>query len=1036
MADFWEEYRKSGVQAAQTDPFWDAYRSGQQPAVEVQQSAPQIAGATPTDPNSVSSTLGRATDQLQANFGGGIEALGEFIGSDYLATMGETIRQENLEEAKQYGSPEKATWSEIEGVGDVPEYAKQLGLSAIPALGVVGAGAIAGARAGAGFGTVGATVGGAIGGLMSSLGMNVGEIQNRIKQENPDLEAPGTAIGTGAAMSVLDAVGAGVLLRPFIKRFGADYVYEGLVKQGLTKAAAAGAIKSAVAEGVTEVGQEAIGEAGTAQAIGRAFDTEAFLDRSVDAFFGGGLVGGGVGAVTGASGALYDNQRVSDQNIGDTTVGGVDSTDRVGPMKKAWYGIANRPTAVLEPLGNVSETAKDFLDTFRRDTSLTTQASKANIGEKQELMVGGWRSQIEDDLRTLSQQDVHDIATGSTVNPKAVAIRNTLDQVPEAARKAGLDVGKIDNYLPTNIDPQFVINNREQFVQDIAPFMTNTTKAGTKPASLAQVNKVVDEWLAVATNPDRDVVPVNIDKTFLDPVTLEAAKTRQYKGRPDTVRSKVAQGNVPPEFGQLEKARTFASVPQEVLLKYTQEGDNPTAVRQAIVDYLEGAAHRIAFAEEFGGRGEKANYKIARIVKEARDNGRDVSLEEVKRMYDLLDAYNNMHAQIGNRDLRAAQSVVGATVTATVLPLVLLSSMTEIVLPAIRGEIGVALGQIAPTIRTIAGEAVRRSFSNTPKSDISLLISQANLSLAAAENVMAARMGQNMYGQSASKFLRGFFRAVGLTHWTHFMRVYSAHVGKAIMDRNISELASGIPIDSPRGRYLRTQLAEMGLEVRSTNQAKQLNSPSTESERLALNEARLLGVRRFVEETILEPGFEDKPLWMSRGDMQLIAHLKGYPTMFTNTVLPQVIRRFDPRRVGGAYAASGFIGMVNVLAFMLLVGYMQDYMKQVIKNGDLNFDETRSEAQVALDVAQLTMMPMHLSYLTQAISAPRYGTSGFASIAGPTVGKIESAIKTISGFIEEPDEGDVWKFLYKEGTPFGFYRPGREIASELDLFGD
>lgn len=1036
MADFWEEYRKSGAKAVATDPFWEAYRSGQDPAAMASQAdAPiKIQGAQPTDPNSVGSTIGRAVDQLQSNYGGTVEAIGEFTGSDYLRTMGETIRKENLEEAAQYGNAENSTWSEIQGPEDVPEYLKQLGLSAIPSLGTVAAGTLAGGRAGAPGGAVGATIGSAVGGLLAGLGLNIGDVQNRIKAENPGLDASGTAIGAGAAMSVLDAVGAGVILRPLIKRLGGNVVYDELVKQGVAKGVAAGAIKGAIAEGVTEAGQEAVGEGATSGAIGRAFDTEAFIGNSIDAFLGGSLAGGTVGGLQGGVGAIENNRMISDGQQ-EGPVGYNPDSSPVGDLKKAWYGIASRPTEMLEPLVNISTTAEDFLDTFRRDTTKTTEASKPNIGEQQNLIAGKWRTEIEPQLSSLTNEDVVAIANGDTTNAKTAPIQKVLSEIRDTATQAGMNVGNIQNYLPTTLDPEYVKANKEAFIQEVAPHMIVKTKSGSKPASIAQVNNIVDMWLGEADKIGSDTVPYYMEKSLLDPKTLEVAKTKKPKA-PGTMRSKVGQYSKYPEFGQLEKARTFGAVPQGILQKYTVERGNPKAVRQAIYDYIEGAAHRIPFVQEFGVNGEKANYKIARIIHESAQKGRSVTMPEVKRMYDLLDAYNNMYSPIESKNVKAAQSVLASAVTVTTLPLVVLSSLTESVLPAVRGEIGVAIRQIAPTIRTVAVESVRKAFKNVPRSDISYQISQANLSLAATENVVSARLGQNLYGTGASKFLRTFFKGVGLTHWTHFMRLYSAHVAKAIVTRNIGELASGLPVDSARGRYVRTQLAELGIEINSTDMAKRLNAPGTATERQDANDVMVMGIRRFVEETILEPDFADKPMWMSNGHLQLLAQLRGYPTMFTNTVLPQVIRRFDPRRVGGYEASKGFIGMVNVFSFMLLVGYMQDTMKQIIKNGEVNYKEERTEAQVLLDVLQLTFMPIHASYLLQTVSAPRYGTSGVTAIAGPTAGKVEDTVKTIYKFLDSPEEGEVWKYLYKDWTPFGFYRPGREQAKELDIFDD
>ena len=977
--------------------------------------------AAPIDPNSASSAIGRGVDNLQATLGGGLEAIGEATGSEFLTEAGSQYREEQLAEASQYGTPAISSYKQVDfsAPEQVGEYLKQMGLSAVPSLGVMGAGAATGATAGSFAGPKGKAIGGMLGAVVSALPINIGDVQNAIKEIDPEAKSPWASILGGAAISSLDIVGLGSIAKPLIKTFGKDVAYNMLKEQGVAKEAATAAIKGAIGESSTEAASEGIKAIVAAEGTDTNVNTEKLIEDAINSAVGGGIAGGGLGGVSGTIAANENNQMVA--GGGAPTASFQDG--RKTPLNMAqrlWDAGGSEATALLEPLARNAPEIEGFIRKLRPDVTGETASGKT-IFEDAELMVGNWRGKIEEGLRG---EDVDsalaDYLDGGS-SKGAAAIRGVLGDVLNTAKKdAGLEVGTIKDYLPTRLDKDAIAKDPQAFLQDIAPFVKNPQAA-------------LDNWMTEQSVDRGNSVP-KVDKAVsLDANGNWVAKPQFQRSKdPETFRYKFAQGTVPPEFGNLEKNRSFASVPQKVLEKYTKEQSGSDKL-DAIKDYFEGAAHRIAFAKEFGPGGEKFNFKVVKGIKEAQAKGYNPSKQEVDRMYDLLDAYNGMYGRIETEGLKTLQSVAGAALTIKTLPLTLLSSLVEVALPSIRGDLKSAIVEIVPTIAQLSHDVIRQVFKKVPRTEFSNFAAAANITLQAATNVAASRLGTNMFNRGSAAVLEKFFLANGLTLWTHATSVYAAKTADHIFKRNLYDLSSGLPVSSAKGSLAANQLRSMGVPVYTNEDAMVLFNPQTQSQRETANAYRVLAIKRFKDQTVLQPNIADTPMWMSNGHWQMVAMLKRYPAAFGNLILPQIARKFRPSWAGSRTGAlKGATSAMFIISFMLTVGYMQDELKLIAKNGELDGDDKRTEGQRFVDVLNSTMSNLQISLLTDFVAAPRYGTSSVAAVLGPAAGLVDESFKTINSVMEDPKEGEIWKWLYKQ-TPAAFYRPGREAAGDVEL---
>lgn len=1004
-----------------------------------QEAAPFRLPQAPVDPDSAGSTVGRAVDNLQANLYGTVEAIGELAGSDFLTEYGAQGRDEQKTQAAKYGQPSVNSYTDVHDVGTAVDYIEKMGLEAAPSLGVtaagMGAGAAAGQKIGAALGVPGRAAGAIIGGFLGSFGINTGALQNEIKELDPDAKSPLTSVLFGAGAGVFDAVGLKYLTGPLVKALGPQVVFHNGVAAGIPKnlmaEAVGGALKGAAVEGATEGVTEGAQAFLASKVTDTPLDGGDVWERIVNASIGGGLLGGGI----------RSGGQILDAVVKNGTLPGTahqpsvstPNTEEGGLFSKLWNVGGAAATRPLEGLANTSPEARAFVEEFRPDMTGQKATGKTAF-EDSDIMSAKWNERINEFVAGKRDSEVAALIDEASspvkpnmLSPEAAKLRTLLDEIPVVAKtEGGLEgVGYIEGYMPFKVDPVKVQENPQLFLSEIAPFVQDPAVA-------------LQSWLEEVNTP-RTNAP-EIDKLVSPNLTtgeLEILMKERRAGDPDTMRGKFAQGDAIPKFSHLEFSRAFSSVPQSVLNKWTVE-QTPKQRVEALRDYMDGAAHRIAFSKRFGVNGEKANARIAKAVYEAQQKGRPVSKAEIDQMYGLLNAYNGMYGRLKSEAVKNASSVFSTFLTIKSLPLATLSSLVEFTTPAIRGDISHAVQSFIPALSEIAREASRTLLRGVPKSDFAKVASEAGLSFADSQRVAAERLGATVYNRTAAKATRAFFLANGLSILTHINRTFAAKTGDNIFHDNLQQLAAGLDLTSARGTMLVNQLRSMGVDIKSTADARALYSPSTDSEVAAAREARTMAIHRFTRQSVLEPTIADTPLWMARGDMHLLAMLKRYPSAFSNTILPQLVRRMSPSYTGSyTGAAAGAIGTAFIVGAMLGIGYIQDELKQIAKSGTADYEDNRTEAQRLMDVWNTTLAPMQMQYLTDMIFANRYGSSPIETIAGPAAGFLKetgtAANRTISSFADEPTSGYVWQYLYNQ-TPARVFKPGKEaIKEEFDL---
>lgn len=941
-------------------------------------------GTTQRDPDSFSSAVGRSVDQTQSAFGSFVQALGEATGSETMKSWGTDYYNKQMAEAEKYGVPSDPGFMGISNVEDFVNWGKNTLAQVGTSLAIAGTAGTAGFAATPGP-VATKSVGAVVAGAMAMLPLNVGEVQQTIKQLDPDAEEPMAAFAAGTGMTALDMAGAGKLLKPVMSRIGKEAVVDAVAKQGMKKSAAREFVEGALVEGATESLQEAVSQSAAYAATDTEIDNEKFVEDLINAGAAGVFGGTVIGGTTGSMGALRDSL-YKEGTAKEATPDEVSATPQT-TTQKIWSNIAGRSTDVLEPLTAFSPTATALLNKLRPSKEKGV-VSPDDFKTQTDLFAGKYSSRLTEIMRGMNSKEkakFFDEYSRGIRDERHTQLADMLRDFRHEARKAGLNVGKIENFLPFVADMGKIRKSRAQFIEDLKPYLGEETESA------------VDSYLREQEQIETEGTAPPVDRWF----TEEGDLRRFFTDKEGYLRDRVGGSKVPPRYGHLEQSRQFAKVPQSVLNNWSKNKPE-----ENLMDYIQSGAHRINYASQFGTRGEKLNSMVAQILWEGAQAGRPVTQTEIDQIYGIADAMNNQHGKIKDKNIRTGLNVLKTATTVTALPLTLFSSLVEPLNIAIRSDMITFLRAFAPTVRSVSAAMVEGVRRDAPISEMSKTLQAANISLNTASNAAQQRLTDSLMGKTSAKVSEVFFKMNGLTYWTHLMRHYSANAAKIMIEDNVRTMQSA-PKTSQAYVNAREMLAEVGIDGEQYS-----NAGVRDREAM-----RVRGIRRFVNDVVLEPNFADKPLWMSRQDMSILAQLKGYPTMFTNTVLPRLASKFDPR-VGRQGVLSAVDGLFIVTS-MLMISGLQDAIRMAI----MGRDDDRSDAEYLYNILERSIMPAQPQYLVSALMAGRFGRDPSTTIFGPMVGfgndvlRLGGAVASGEAEVEELED-----FLIKN-TPM---RPFRE----------
>ena len=519
------------------------------------------------------------------------------------------------------------------------------------------------------------------------------------------------------------------------------------------------------------------------------------------------------------------------------------------------------------------------------------------------VTVDGKQIKLEQAFK-LTNKSTDDIITAGQ------GIKKLMSDIRNDAKREGLEIGLIKNYLPRGFsygDVKAEIKNLEKGIEGKL-VKELKTKEGLK------TNEDVIDLLQDIINPSKTA-----GKSYTELATVGKGEARKGLFFPKTTPG-------------LTKERTLKNIDENNIVDYLDNN-----VENLLYDYIHQSS---SFIQRKAGLGEDLDEFIKRFVNPIKEElaakGKKLTEKEYKRLEDIYLVTTGQVQQVDNVIGRTLSDIAVVGNQLALLPLATITSLSEVAVPLVRGagkksfqkgktESGVDKGGVRILWET-AGDYRKMWWNDLVKKDITDArpeslkeLNRFNRAMnRAGEDRSLAMYGQG-FGRRATQAQNKFFKINLLHDWTRFVQLTSFNVGKAKMYENLHELTTNKSISSKRKIRLTNELKELGVDVTAGKRWVQSGGKASGK---FYDENFLPSAARYVDEVIMNPtaAANQKPLWHSMPSTRWAFGLMGFPTAFSNTVLKNAAREVakDVRGkefVGTPQVLSGVTAMTAIAMF-------------------------------------------------------------------------------------------------------------------------
>lgn len=588
--------------------------------------------------------------------------------------------------------------------------------------------------------------------------------------------------------------------------------------------------------------------------------------------------------------------------------------------------------------------------------------------------------------------------------PVAQDLRKFIDSVREYAIKAGLDVGKLENYFPRIYDVDIVARKQDALKTVLKKYGIPEDAADSIIYTIIQNDGFGD---------------------FLNTPNRQQGKG----GYPNEGRAFGVEGFAS-KSPNLEHSRKLTFIPDKELAPFLEND-----LIKALSRYVYGSAKRVEYARSFGPKEEILNALVNDMVVEARQAHVPMSPQDMAGLvYDLADAAMNKYNPIVNRSMEKLNRATIAFEIMSKLGLVAVTSLVENVATLSTTSPKVTIPAVAKALThsVIEASAMADRFitgsRHIPKLEMTKVAEEMGLIVQDALESASA----NIFSMGSGKMTKSFMRLVLHEQVTNLNRIFSQQVGLGIIRRNANYLRK--KSSGNKAADYKRQLIEMGI---TPEEAMNLDNPRN------ANRAKFAATR-WSNWVAQNPNAASLPYWMSDPHWAHVALFKKFSASFANTFLKKFALEMKHSK-----SFSGKSKLIVSSLLMTLAAYYVQYLRDFIGWGTgenpYNKDQTKPERLLA--AVDRSGISGHTTYLF-ALLQPRYGffdsmEKRILNLAGPGItdaARVSGALvpmdaknkNTARGRREAKEKRD--KAVAKEAarlTPLlNIYRPVRSWLEE------
>jgi len=523
--------------------------------------------------------------------------------------------------------------------------------------------------------------------------------------------------------------------------------------------------------------------------------------------------------------------------------------------------------------------------------------------------------------------------------PVSKDLRKLYNDVRQFAIDAGMDVGEITNYFTRRYVPKLLRKNEGEFIKVLTD---HNIDAGDATLIYQRI----------------------LDNDGIYDATRSIQRMDEF-GRIPTTKAK-----------NLERSRVLTEIPDEALAKFL---DND--VYSVMRSYIMSTVKRAEFVRDFGTAGGRLNRALKTSMEEMKIAGRPMKKNELRRVYDIVDAIQGMYRPFESRGIAKASKVMATYQIVRTLPLATLSSITEPLVILSRGHYSSSLKAVPKLLEHTAKSWVRILNKRYPKPEVTRAVERVGIAL---DDSVSEVLTQTFGGES-NKLTHAFFKTTLLSQWTRMNRIWGYHAGRQMIVDNLTDISKG---KKWRFEQMHSELAELGVPIKEGLEWLKRGMPDDEFAENVINN----GALRFTNEVVMNPRVTNRPLWHSNPNMHLLAQLKGFPTTFGNTVLKRWFKKIvdDPLYQGPKTAAIGTVMTITAM----MVNDMRDELKGIERDED-EYDRVVRGA----DRAGLTGIGQ---MAVDSIYAHRFGRSALSQLMGPFASQMDALLASLG----DAKEGD------------------------------
>jgi hypothetical protein len=875
-------------------------------------------------------------------------------------------------------------------------------------------------------------------GVISSFGLNLGDEAFKAKKYNPDFEIGASDIGVNAALGFAELVPAMKMFRAF--KLAKPALGESFLKS-LAKASP-GFAGSVALGGATEGVQDFVTGAKAMSATDTEFTKErvdGLLDSMRDEAIIGGLLVGPIAGIqsVGEIATAMSPERVkwntdADGNITDFT------------YDAPTTGVANDPglvrgikSGISTAFGNATDKLgihmpKNIPIMDEAGNQVGSRLSKWQIGAAKIVQDEFSRAQLASQGEFTTTQDVNESIIKSDLNrdahtdfydapesvrnaardDKAQGLRVASAPEQQAAldaiwamdtnlRREAADVQGVrfrgDTYVPFNPNKKAVKENPAQFLDELkVDLMTDTVDrpAMTEEEATAYIEGPAAKWVSDIVNYESEFIENEasnktaafIQEAYAKVGTITDPAKRAAAGRKVNFRLK---HSVIPKINKnnpLEQARGLEKASDAFLQKHndiTDAGEQYRAHTNAI-------AARLAHIRNWGENNEKYWQWIGDSIQEALDMGMSVPSDFLEKSVDLLNVLQKQPIKKVSGTAKNAMENLRFYQNVTKLPLAIIPSITESLF--VLDKYGAVDGLTTMGKLTWGGMMSKAKGRQLP-TDVQKFFNSLNMSMKEATSIMASRVSEETF--APKKWESKFFNVTLLPQFTEALRMLAAFQAEKSIQTDI-ETIKNTDGKASQGAIQQAarKLYQAGL---NPNDAMMNNTKFSEDPQSYYMKHIRPATIALAEDIVVHPSPSKKPLWHSDPRLMLVAHMKSFATVFTNTVMKTWWRNMTtgtaPENI--AYAVKLFPVVATFVAMNAGLAGLREW----IRTGDTEKWDKQTFAQSALAGASYLGAPgMGL----ESVHRAGWGQSAVESVLGPSAGEVSKITRVVSKAFDDP----------------------------------